>query len=1045
VTDSANWDRVKALFDQALERAPAERETFLRGACTGHPALQAEVASLLAAHEQVGISAEGSPFDAMSEAAVASLAHVLQCGDRLGPYEILAPLGAGGMGEVYRGRDTRLDRIVAIKIVSSTRADDPLWRERFGREARAVSALNHPHICTLHDVGHQNGRDFLVMEYLQGETLGDRLRRGRLPLEEALRIAEHVADALAEAHRHDLIHRDIKPANIFLTMRGDAKILDFGLAKIALRAGLSTTAGPTTTALETLTGAEGAVGTVAYMSPEQMRGLPVDRRTDLFSFGLVLYEMVTGERPFKASSAIGIADAIMHAPLRDFGDTPIPVSLKSLIRKLVEKEPADRYGSAEDVYGDLKALEASLAPTRPASLSRNAWAAIGVVVVAVGFLSGSLWHRSARERWALGTATPEIARLVEAQEFAKAAALTREARAVLPTDPTLERLWLRATRDALIDSVPPGADVSIRPYRSDADPWKNLGQTPLKKIRVPIEYYVWRIAKRGFAPTFFIDGSPGALQPGAHWDIDWTIKLRPEGSVPPEMVVVGGATTRLGYPDGQAPSVMIDDYLIDRHEVTNEEYKKFVTDGGYQKRDFWKQPFVRDGRSLLWEEAIGFFRDSTGRPGPSTWEVGTYPKGREKYPVGGVSWYEAAAYAEYAGKSLPTVYHWTNASQADFTALISSGSNFRDVGTHPVGGRGTLSGFGTTDMAGNVKEWCWNESRDGKRFILGGGFGEPPYMFKFTDAQLAWDRRPNFGFRCVNLNSRPTAAAAAKIETTSRNFLNERPVSDEVFKAYRGLYAYDKEALNARVDETEATANWTREKVTFDAAYGNERVIAHLFVPKNALPPFQPVVYFPGGFALLDDKLTPSAIEETLDFLMKSGRFLMVPIYKGTYDRRDGMVPGDKPGVFRDHMIMWSKDLGRSLDYLQTRQDIDGTKIAYLGFSMGAKLAPLLAVEPRFKTAILSSGGFDLRYDLPEVSPFNFVTRVHIPVLMLNGRYDDNFPLESSQVPFFRLLGTPEKEKKHVIYEAAHGDLPHREEVRESLDWLDKYLGPVRQ
>jgi dienelactone hydrolase len=158
------------------------------------------------------------------------------------------------------------------------------------------------------------------------------------------------------------------------------------------------------------------------------------------------------------------------------------------------------------------------------------------------------------------------------------------------------------------------------------------------------------------------------------------------------------------------------------------------------------------------------------------------------------------------------------------------------------------------------------------------------------------------------------------------------------------------------------------------------------------------------------------------------------------------MVPGGKPTVFRDHVIVFSKDLGRSIDYLQSRRDIDGTKIAYSGFSFGAKLAPVFpAVEPRVKAPILWSGGFDLRYHLPEVSPFNFVTRVHVPVLMLNGRYDDNFPLQSSQIPFFRLLGTSDKDKKHVIFEASHGDLPHREEVRETLDWLDKYLGPVRR
>ena len=300
----------------------------------------------------------------------------LSGGTRLGPYEVISPIGAGGMGEVYRGRDTRLDRPVAIKVVSAGMSGDPLWRERFGREARAISGLNHPHICTLHDVGRQDAVDFLVMELLEGETLADRLRRGAIPVPEVLRVAGQLTDALDEAQRHGLIHRDIKPANIFLTTRGDAKILDFGLAKIASRAAPSSEAESAITQLETLTGDGTAGGTAPYMSPEQMRGLPVDHRSDLFSLGIVLYEMVTRERPFTGTTPAAVADAILHAPPRDFGDTPVPARLKSLIGKLLEKDPGNRYGSARDVQAELKALETSLVPARRTQPSRVAWVAV---------------------------------------------------------------------------------------------------------------------------------------------------------------------------------------------------------------------------------------------------------------------------------------------------------------------------------------------------------------------------------------------------------------------------------------------------------------------------------------------------------------------------------------------------------------------------------------------------------------------------------------------------------------------------------------------
>ena len=747
---------------------------------------------------------------------------------------------------------------------------------------------------------------------------------------------------------------------------------------------------------------------------------------------------------------MAVCDAILHAEPRDFGNRPVPGKLKTIIRKLLEKDPANRYGSADEVRRELKALETSLAPAGPMRFSRNVRIAVGAAVLLVGVLAGWLWRGSARERWALRTATPEITRLIDAGEYVKAAKLAREARLVLPQDPTIEKLWIRATGEVSIGSVPSGAEVLFRPYRGDPNAWETLGKTPLRKIRVPMDQYVWRLVKVGFADVSFITPPAGSSLPGDSESCDWTLKLRPERSVPSEMVVVKGDWIGLGYPLTEAPTAQIDDFLIDRYEVTNEEYRKFIQTGGYLKREFWKQAFVRDGRTVPWEEAVALFRDATGRPGPATWEVGDYPKGHAKYPVAGVSWYEAAAYAEFAGKSLPTAYHWTCASQSTWlTPLIASGSNFRHEGTQPVGIRGTLSGFGTTDMAGNVKEWCWNEARDAKRLILGGGFGEPDYMFNFPDAQSPWDRRANFGFRCVKPDSPPSAAAAAHLEVTTRDYWKEKPVSDDVFKAYAGLYAYDKGRLNARVEETSPMASWLRTKVTFDAAYGHERVTAYLFLPKNAPAPLQAVVHFPGGMAFLDDKLDLSGVEDGYDFLLKSGRALIFPIYKGMYERRDGYVPGpgnNPPAFYRDHAIAWAKDLGRSLDYLETRKDIDGTKVAYFGFSAGGPHGALLpAVEKRIKVAILSSGGFHPGHFLPEVDAFNFVTHVTIPVLMLNGRYDGNFPLESSQRPLFHFLGTPAKDKKHVIYEGGHGIFPRPAAVRECLDWLDKYLGPVRQ
>ncbi len=962
----------------------------------------------------------------------------LQAGARLGPYEIVSPLGAGGMGEVYRGRDTRLDRTVAIKVVSSARADDPQWRDRLEREARAISALNHPHICTLHDVGHQDGVDFLVMECLDGETLADRLHRDRLPLAETVRLAIQIADALADAHRHGLIHRDIKPANVFVTSRGDAKILDFGLARVAARDEAATGV-PTTVELLTLTADGAAVGTVEYMSPEQLRALPLDPRTDLFSFGALLYEMVTRERPFTGSSAIAVADAILHVEPRDIADPSVPGRLKALVRKLLAKDAAARCGSADEAKRELKAIEGSLGSrARSTSVRVATIAAVAAIVIALA-AAGWFWRRVARERWALQTAAPEIARLIDADEFVKAAALTREARAVLPNDPTLEKLWNRATTDVSIATTPAGAEVSIRPYRSDPKAWQTLGKTPLKNVRVPTNDYVWRIEKAAFASTISVV-STAAIG---------NVKLWPASTIPPDMVPVTAGGVSLAWPFGLAEQTRVDDFLIDRHEVTNDEYKKFVDAGGYERREFWTEPFVKNGRTIPWDEAIATFRDATGRPGPATWEVGTIPKGLENHPVAGVSWYEAAAYARFAGKTLPTVYHWRRAAQTNQGRLIVPASNFSRATTVPVGS--APSGFGTTDMAGNVKEWCLNEGTAGRRFILGGGFGEASYMFDFMDTASQWERRPTYGFRGVRLDSPPAPVASAKLELAVRDMLKDPIVSDDVFAAFKGLYAYDHADLHPIVEETRSLTDATLERVTFDAAYGNERVIARLFLPKKVAPPYQVVVYFPSAGAVTQDRFEVSNwFDGYLDVFVKTGRALLVPTYKSTFERRDSLKPGGPPGnppaLWRDHMIMWSKDLGRSLDYLETRTDIDRASIAYYGFSFGGGVAPvLLAMEPRIKAAALSSGGLWFQRALPEADGTNFVTRVTTPLLMLNGRYDSLFPVESSQFAIFKRLGTPEKDKKHVIYEGGHGTLPHAEEVRETLDWLDKYLGPVRK
>src|ERR1700746_2546240 len=323
-------------------------------------------------------------------------------GTKLGPYEIVGPLGAGGMGEVYRAKDRRWARTVSVKILPAHLSNDPVRKQRFEREAKTISSLNHPHICVLYDVGHQDGTDYLVMECIEGETLAKRLEKGPMPLEQVLKYGAQIADALDKAHRSGVVHRDLKPGNLVLAATG-AKLLDFGLAKPAnpLVSGMTLTADTPRAAMTE----EGTiVGTFQYMSPEQVEGKELDGRSDIFSLGAVLYEMVAGKRAFEGKSQLSVASAILEkepAPITVVKPTT-PLALDHVIRKCLAKTPEDRWQSASDLAGELKwiaesgtqAVGAAVTPATTKSRERLAWLIAGTLTVAL--VVTSIWLRNSK-------------------------------------------------------------------------------------------------------------------------------------------------------------------------------------------------------------------------------------------------------------------------------------------------------------------------------------------------------------------------------------------------------------------------------------------------------------------------------------------------------------------------------------------------------------------------------------------------------------------------------------------------------------------------
>jgi serine/threonine protein kinase len=352
------WPQVKQIFQSVIERPPDERAAFLARACAGDPKLRSEVESLISSHDQAGDSIEAMAADAATEMIGDDQAHPI-IGKHIGHYAVLSHIGRGGMGEVYLAQDTRLGRKVALKLLRSeyTRDEDRL--RRFRQEARAVSALNHPNILTIYDIGQADSLHFMATEYVEGETLRQHIGRARMPLDQALDIAPQVASALTAAHQAGIIHRDIKPENIMLRIDGYVRVLDFGLAKLA-EAKPHDTAAPTLPRVHTASGV--VMGTVGYMSPEQARGQAVDARTDIWSLGVVTYEMVAGRRPFEAETASDVMALILQKeplPLARFLPE-VPAELDRIVRKALRKDKEERYQTVKDLLIDLKSLRKEL-------------------------------------------------------------------------------------------------------------------------------------------------------------------------------------------------------------------------------------------------------------------------------------------------------------------------------------------------------------------------------------------------------------------------------------------------------------------------------------------------------------------------------------------------------------------------------------------------------------------------------------------------------------------------------------------------------------
>ncbi len=659
------------------------------------------------------------------------------------------------MATVYLAEDRKHHRQVAVKVLRAEIAA-VLGAERFLREIETAARLNHPHILPLHDSGEADGFLYYVMPYVEGESLRDRLdREKQLPLDDALQIAREVADALSYAHSHDVVHRDIKPENIMLES-GHAVVADFGIARAITAAG---------GAKLTETGI--ALGTPAYMSPEQAAGSrELDGRSDLYSLGCVLYEMLGGQPPFTGPTV----ESIVHQHLATEPPSitsirpAVPAAIAGVLGRALAKTPADRFNPAAQFAEALRG--ATIAPASPAAAPGD-----GTQALAAG------WKRGRQGLYLVGAAVVVVLVALYLIRLRGAGVGPKETFATLQTAAQEGRLddvyaglaaagldfgdrRVRALAELVagtvaIETDPSGVPASlwrVEPIATFPEhPAIVLGKTPVKERQLVAGEYLLRLAPRERDTlTLLVD-----------------VAVRAETRVRKTLLPAGGGWEGMvlverGLSPIEPSGPPVPAFLIDRYEVTNAEFGKFVAAGGYGDSTYWPRTLLVDHRPTSWKQAVRGLVDRTGLPGPRGWSSGTFPPDRPNHPVTGVSWYEAAAYARWVGKELPSRAQWYRAALGNGEHVYPWGrdarsatrrANFNLAGTSPVGSLPLgVSPFGCFDMAGNVREWLRDRTADGGRyFAAGGSWQDPTYMF-LADHLEPFDPAfagPGLGFRLV--------------------------------------------------------------------------------------------------------------------------------------------------------------------------------------------------------------------------------------------------------------------------------------------------------
>jgi eukaryotic-like serine/threonine-protein kinase len=696
-----------------------------------------------------------------------------------------------------------------------------------------------------------------------------------------------------------------------------------------------------------------------------------------------------------------------------------------------------------------------------------------LTLIAAMVIGAALWRKDIARREMQAHVVAQIVDLVQKDQYGRAFNL---ALPLLREDPGLEHdpVFAENWRQIVLPMRPllaeAGATIYFRAYGDEKGDWLKAGVTPLTQtVAAPRGPLQIRATKPGFRTGLFVVANPG---PSVENDPPnqtmirqrWTavrLPLAAEGALPDDRVLVPRTHVPVvlgGWTPDRTGGYALDipAFAIARHETTNAEFKQFVDAGGYDNPAYWQGLRFEEGeRTLSWAEARERFVDTTDRPGPAGWQLSTYPSGQAEFPVGGISWYEAVAYARFRGEELPTIHHWLRAAFAPYddhfsvAPAVALSSRFYADGPDSALSAVGLGAWGTYHMSGNVREWVWNFAGH-NAIALGGAWSDYVAENHGTYTASPMSRLPTHGVRLMHRlpgSEMPREWLEPIHLTYERTTAPREPVSDEAFEIIRSQFTSARaKPEHVTVADVRQTPLWIAERIRLEFT-AEETATLYVVRPKIQAERLQPIIYAPPQNCCTVKRDNDNILEQLriAEFVANSGRALVLPVWWGSYERWRP-EPAEQNALSdqqREAALGWNRDLGIAIDYLESRADIDASRIGFLGFSRGAAYnVGMLAAEPRIKAAVLMSGGIAVMTDIhPMLDLVNYAPRIKIPVLMLNGRFDHILPYERSQRRLFALLGTPVDQKSHIVYEGGHFAYPPNSVARDASNWLDRYLG----